>query len=129
MSEKEPSARKWLRENGYHETADMIEEIMQEWARFGKKTRRNWWDVLAGDRQGNPRRIEGRIFPVYNAARLRQGLEPVPHAADQRKKELQEQVLSTWAVPTAVPARQAPKPEGFVAKIKRLLGLEQKMHP
>ena len=56
MSDPGLSARKWLRENGYSETADLIDEVMEEWKRFGKKTRRNWWD--AGRRSGNPRQIE-----------------------------------------------------------------------
>lgn len=42
----------------------------------GVKTRRNWWDVLAGDREGNPRKVEGVTFPVLAAARRRKGWPP-----------------------------------------------------
>lgn len=74
MSDSSLSARQWLRENGYCETAAIIDEIEDEWHRQGKKTRRNWWDVLAGDSKGGPRTIEGRVFPVLKAAQLRQGV-------------------------------------------------------
>lgn len=74
MPDSSLSARQWLRENGYYETALMIDEIEDEWQRAGKKTRRNWWDVLAGDRKGAPRTIEGRLFPVLKAAQIRQGV-------------------------------------------------------
>lgn len=120
MSESEQSARTWLRENGYRETAEMIEEIIKEWQRFGKKTHRNWWDVLAGDRNGNPRRVEGRLFPVYNAARQRQGLAPIAHAVDERKKALQEQELTHWAVPI----KQLQKEVTIMDKIKKILGMK-----
>lgn len=42
------TVRVWLRENGYPEVADMINEIQAEWKISGKHTRRNWWDVLSG---------------------------------------------------------------------------------
>lgn len=101
MSRVQQTAREWLLENGYRETYEMIDEIMEEWKRFDKKTRRNWWDVLAGDKEGNPRRVEGRVFPIYNEARKRQGLTPVSYAVDQRKKALQEKELPNWSVPEA----------------------------
>ena len=68
------SARKWLRENGYPEIAAQIDEIMQEWKSTGRGTRRNWWEILAGDKDGNPRTVEGREFPVLRVVRRRQQL-------------------------------------------------------
>jgi len=66
-------ARVWLRANGQNDVADQIDVIMAGWRRCGAKARRNWWDVLAGDREGNPKRVEGITFPVLAAARRRRG--------------------------------------------------------
>lgn len=68
------TVRRWLRENGYHAAAQMIDELLREWKTQGKRTRRNWWEVLAGGRDGAPRTICGRQFPVLRAAQLRQGV-------------------------------------------------------
>lgn len=68
------SIRQWLIDNDYNDIAELIDEVTAEWDRKGKKTRRNWWEVLAGDRNGKPRVVDGREFPVLRAARLRQGL-------------------------------------------------------
>ena len=53
-------ARRWLRENGYEEIADLIDDFISEWKATGKRTRRNWWEILAGGSQGNPRTIYGK---------------------------------------------------------------------
>jgi DNA adenine methylase len=65
-------ARAWLRAHGHARVADLIDRVLARWARQGKKTRRNWWDVLAGDSRGRPRRVEGVVFPVLPAAVARQ---------------------------------------------------------
>jgi len=82
------SARAWLLRNGYADIARMIDEILIDWQRKGKRTRRNWWDVLAGGRNGEPTKVEGRVFPVLRTARLRKGL-PVTQScicrSDQEK--------------------------------------------
>ena len=80
------NARQWLRANGYDDVADMIDEVMSEWRAAGKKTRRNWWDVLAGGKNGRPTQREGRTFPVLRAAQLRQG-KPVTKNAICRNPE------------------------------------------
>jgi hypothetical protein len=89
------SARFWLLENDYADVARMIDEIIIRWQKKGKRTRRNWWEVLAGDKKGNSRVIQGQEFPVLRAARIRQGLpltegclcrnakETLPAAAEQ----------------------------------------------
>jgi DNA adenine methylase len=64
--------RSWLRANGHSGTAHKIDLAVLRWASEGKSTRRNWWDVLAGDRAGKPRRIGGILFPVIGAVRARQ---------------------------------------------------------
>lgn len=69
-------ARVWLRANGYPEVADQIDRVMLQWKRDGKATRRNWWEILAGDKDGNPRIAGGVTFSVLRAARIRQGVPP-----------------------------------------------------
>jgi hypothetical protein len=81
------SARAWLRSNGYAETAALIEQIMEEWKRTGRRTRRNWWDILAGDANGDPRIVEGRRFPVLRAVRSRQGLPDSENSTCHSTKE------------------------------------------
>jgi DNA adenine methylase len=71
--------RRWLLQNQYPEVAALIDQVTAEWAARGKRTRRNWWEVLAGDARGGPRTVGGREFPVLRAAQLRQG---VPVTAD-----------------------------------------------
>lgn len=83
----EQSARAWLQEHGYSHVNAMIDEIMSEWKTAGKKTRRDWWEACAGDKNGSPRVIEGRTFPVIKALRDRQGLKPVKSAISNGRKE------------------------------------------
>ena len=78
-------ARVWLRDNGYDDIADMIDEIMREWKDDGKKTRRNWWDILAGGKKGQQVTVAGRRFPVLKAAQIRQGM-PVTKASIRKKR-------------------------------------------
>lgn len=70
-------------ENGYPEIAEMINEIQMEWKIRGKRTRRNWWDVLSGGKNGVKRIIYRRQFPVLQAAQIRQG-KPVTKNALKR---------------------------------------------
>ena len=87
--------RKWLRENGYGDVADLIDDVMAEWARDGIGTRRNWWDILAGDEEGRPRTVAGREFPVLAVARERQGKAPVRGALRRRRGEKAPPVRKT----------------------------------
>ena len=63
----------WLRTNGYLDVADQIDRVMLRWKAEGKATRRNWWEILAGYKDGKPRMAGGVTFPVLRAARIRQG--------------------------------------------------------
>jgi hypothetical protein len=92
MQSKE-NAREWLRANGYEETAAMIDEIMAEWQIEGKATRRNWWQVLAGDNRGNARKIAGRVFPIIRAVRKRQGLPDIEEAQSNAPREAAPQII------------------------------------
>ncbi len=80
-------ARTWLRDNDYHDIADMIDEVIAEWVAAGKKTRRNWWDILAGGKNGQPRTVGSRQFPVLAAAQRRQGKKVTKNALTQNRKE------------------------------------------
>lgn len=81
------TVRAWLMENGYPEVAEMINEIQAEWKINGKHTRRNWWDVLSGGKDGAPRTIYGRQFPVLQAAQIRQGKPITRNALKIMKNE------------------------------------------
>lgn len=80
------SAVEWLRENRYHQIADRIGELEAAWKAAGKSTRRDWWQVLAGDKAGNPRTVGGDPWPVLAAAREREGLPPMKGALRKRKE-------------------------------------------
>lgn len=73
----ELSCREWLRANGRVDVAELIDEVMEEWRLAGKRTRRNWWDILAGNKKGLGRIVADRVFPVLPEAIQRQ----TPHAA------------------------------------------------
>ncbi len=62
------SCREWLRANGYSHVADLIDEVMEEWRLAGKRTRRDWWVILAGNKRGMGRVVAGRVFPVLTEA-------------------------------------------------------------
>ncbi len=83
----ESTARKWLRDNDYNDIADMIDELIEEWNKTGKGTRRNWWEVLAGDKKGNSRVICGRTFPVLKTAQIRKGVTVTDNAICRNSDE------------------------------------------
>ncbi len=64
--------RSWLFENNYKDIALIIDDILEEWKKEGKGTRRNWWDKLAGGKNGKPCIVSGREIPVLKAAQIRQ---------------------------------------------------------
>lgn len=81
------TARQWLRENGYQDVAAMIDEIMAELLADGSRQRRNWWDVLAGGRDGRPLVVSGRTFPVLKVAQKRQGMRRTKNAIARSRRE------------------------------------------
>ena len=87
--EADVSCRQWLRLNGYDDVADLIDRVTRKWKDEGKKTRRDWWLVLAGTPTGSPHVVEGITFPVLKAARRRQAFPPnVPGARENKPHEL-----------------------------------------
>ncbi len=61
--------KEWLAQNGYEDILKRINAVERGWGQKGTGTRRNWWDVLAGNEDGTPKIIEGKKFPVLCAAR------------------------------------------------------------
>ena len=80
-------ARRWLRQHDYGDVADLIDEVVDEWKSQDKHTRRNWWDILAGDAKGKPRVVAGREFPILRAAQLRQGFRVTENALCRNPSE------------------------------------------
>ncbi len=77
MSQQKESAnaREWLLANKYEDIACLIDKVMEGWKRKGTRTRRNWWEVLAGNADGGGKAIEGVTFPVLRAAQIRMGMK------------------------------------------------------
>lgn len=80
------TAREWLRENGYDDAVALIERVEKGWRSSGVATRRNWWDVLAGGKDGVPRTVSGIEFPVLASAQIHEG-RPVTKKALKRKAD------------------------------------------
>jgi len=47
-----------------------VEGLIAKWRSEGLKTRRNWWEIFAGDSKGNQRTVDGIKFPVVRARHL-----------------------------------------------------------
>jgi hypothetical protein len=88
-------ALKWLRNNAYHNVANLIDEVNAENKAAGRKTRRNWWDTLAGGDDGRPFTVNGREFPVLRAAQIRQGKPTTPNAIYLNPNEQPPDVVAT----------------------------------
>ena len=80
METSKITIRKWLVNNSYNDIAGLINEVMDEWQKLGRRTRRNWWDIFSGDIKGNSRVISGRKFPVLKSAQIRQGKQVTNNA-------------------------------------------------
>lgn len=87
INKEKITVREWLRKNNYHDIADLIDELMKEWKQQGKGTRRNWWEILAGNKKGASRMVYGRKFPVIRAAQIRQGIPITPNALCRNEDE------------------------------------------
>jgi hypothetical protein len=72
----------------YEDVAALIDEVIADLAARGSKERRNWWDVLAGGKDGAPIVVAGREFSVLRAAQIRQG-KPVTLNAISRNRDEQ----------------------------------------
>ena len=91
--------RSWLEENGYHDVAKLIEDALEQWEHDGVRTRRNWWDILCGDRDGKAKTFGGREFPVLRAAQNRQGRSVTANSLCRNPNEVPPKKWKTerWA--------------------------------
>ena len=89
------TCRDWLRTNGYEDVVALIDLAMSKMAARNSKQRRNWWDVLSGDANGEPCVREGIEFPVLGVAQLRQGKPVTKNAIWRSKSERPPDVLVT----------------------------------
>jgi hypothetical protein len=94
--------RKWLIQNNYQDVAECIDIVMDGWSKKGTHTRRSWWDVLAGGKNGRQRTIEGIAFPVLRAAQLRKGVPVTDNAICRNKNEAFPAIRQNgrWAIIT-----------------------------
>lgn len=88
------TAHSWLMKNGYEDIANLIDEIMKEWKLQGKKTRRNWWEKLCGDKNGNPTKVGKQEIPVLRAAQIRQGLPISKNALCRNEDEKPPEIIT-----------------------------------
>jgi hypothetical protein len=87
MKSAKDSARGWLYENNYKDVLEIIDDIIFEWKKTGNKQRRNWWDILAGDKNGKSRVIAGREIPVLKAAQKRKNAKVTKNAICRNEEE------------------------------------------
>ena len=91
--------RKWLIQNNYEDIAENIDIVMAGWSQKKTRTRRSWWDILAGGKNGKPRTVEGISFPVLKAAQLRKGVPVTKNAICRNTNEIFPSVRKSrrWA--------------------------------
>lgn len=95
----EHDLRQWLRDSGYDQIADSIDGIIEKWKVEGKRTRRNWWEILAGGKSGRPRTIDGIVFPVLKAAQERQRVPITANALSRSGEKAPPPVLESGRWP------------------------------
>ncbi len=69
------------------DAARLIDDALTKWEREGVNTRRNWWDILCGGKNGQPKNFGGREFPVLRSAQIRQDRPITPNAICRNPKE------------------------------------------
>ena len=89
------TCRQWLLENNYDDVAGLIDQALARISAKGRKSRRNWWDTLAGGPGGRPLRREGLTFPVLRVAQIRQGKAVTPNAIWRSANEVPPGVVAT----------------------------------
>jgi hypothetical protein len=87
-------SKSWLLTD-YADAVALIDRIEAENRAAGKKTRRNWWDTLAGGIDGRPYTVNGIEFPVLRAAQIRQGKPVTPNAICRNPDEVPPDVIAT----------------------------------
>ncbi len=94
MPKRNTSAREWLIANGYDDVARLIDRVMEGWKRKGTRTRRDWWEVLAGRDDESGKIIEGVKFPVIAAIQRRMGKTVTEGSLRRNKNEVAPSVMT-----------------------------------
>ena len=89
------TCREWLIENGYEEVAGLIDQALASIEAKRRKSRRNWWDTLAGGPGGKGSVREGIEFPVLRVAQIRQGKPVTANAICRDENEQAPDVRKT----------------------------------
>lgn len=77
----------WCRQSNYSDIADFVERLRTQWAAEGNGTRRNWWDLFAGTKDGKQRIVRGIEIPILQAARKRKSWPIVEGALCRNPEE------------------------------------------
>ncbi|MBY0494338.1 MAG: hypothetical protein K2Y23_08975 [Cyanobacteria bacterium] len=112
-----------MADNGYEDVAALIDQAVARIEAKGKKSRRNWWDTLAGGTDGKALSREGITFPVLAVAQRRQGKEATANAICRNASEQPPDVVTSkrWGrrrlpsrpkKPAALASRQSKKKTG-----------------
>jgi len=89
------TCREWLVVNDYEDVAHVLDQILAIIVAKRKSTRRNWWEDLAGNRDGTPRVREGIEVPILRAAQIRQGVPVTANALCRNADELAPEMTRT----------------------------------
>jgi hypothetical protein len=89
------TCRDWLLQNKYEDVVELIDEAIRRIEAKGKKSRRNWWDTLAGGPGGSPLSRERIEFPVLRVAQIRQGKPVTENAIFRNQNETPPDVVAT----------------------------------
>ena len=92
--DQQMDARTWLRANGYQDLAERIDRLLAEWKEAKKRTRRDWWLVLAGSPSGKPSMTGGKPWPMLTAFRKRQGYPVHSDSIERGPHELAPSVFA-----------------------------------
>lgn len=98
------TCRQWLLENGYEDVAALIDQALAKIQSKERKSRRNWWDTLAGGPGGKPSVREGIEFPVLRVAQIRQSILVTPNAICRDEQERPPDVVTTNRWPQNKPS-------------------------
>lgn len=72
------TARVWLRSNGYVDVAEIIDNFIEYNKSIKSGERRNYWDLLAGRKDGECNKRNGFIFPILESVRSSRKPEYLP---------------------------------------------------
>jgi hypothetical protein len=89
------TCREWLLHNNYEDVVALIDEAIRRIEAKGKKSRRNWWDTLAGGPGGRLLSREGIEFPILRVAQIRQGKPLTPNAIWRSENDEPPDVVAT----------------------------------